>query len=129
MTIATREQLLKPAERRFCEIVLPVSGARVRIQSLREGEKSDYESEVQFCDDGKRREPAERMDLGRPALVCLVLVDEKGDCLLSPDDTDAVSEMDGKDVAAIYDVAWKHCGMADTDVDALLKNSATVQSS
>ena len=126
MALATREQLLKPAPRRYVEITLPVSGQRVRIQSLLEGEKSFHEASVQFDEKGERRSALDRVETSKPLMICATLVDESGKLLLGDDDIDAVADMDGKDVAAIYDVAWEHCGFAPTDVETILKNSGKV---
>ena len=126
MALATREQLFKPASRRYAEITLPVSGLRVRIQSLLEGEKSLHEASVQFDEKGERRTALDRVEMSKPLMVCATLVDDSGKRLLGDDDIDAVADMDGKDVAAIYDVAWEHCGFAPTDVENILKNSVKV---
>jgi hypothetical protein len=127
MAIATREQLFKPAPRRYAEITLPVSGLRVRIQSLLEGEKSLHEASVQFDEKGERRTALGRVEMSKPMMICSTLVDDSGKLLLGgDDDIDAVADMDGKDVAAIYDVAWEHCGFAPVDVENILKNSVKV---
>lgn len=127
MPLATREQLLKPAERRYLNIPLPVSGLAVRIQSLREGEKTAYETDVSLTEDGERRPVRERLEDAKVMLICRVLVDAEGKRLLEDDDFDALSEMDGLDAATIYDAAFKHCGFEPTDVENLVKNSEKVR--
>lgn len=122
MPLATREALLKPAERRYMEFNLPVSGARVRIQSLHAGEKDEYEAELQLNDKGERKPIRDRMAEAKPLMALYVLVDDAGKPLLGPEDFDAITEMDGGDLAAIYDMAWKHCGFETVDLEALAKN-------
>ena len=43
MSLATRDQFLSANKRRFRDVTLPISGVTVRVRSLTELEKSEFE--------------------------------------------------------------------------------------
>jgi len=117
MTIATREALLQPAKRRFREVPLPISGHRVRIRSLTQLEREQYQAAI-FNDDQVRSD-AERQ------LVVRCLADEEGNLMLEQGDVKALRELDSADTAVLYDACLSHTGMKARDIEKLVGNSGS----
>lgn len=122
MMTATREMFLKPAARRYDRFSVPGFGD-VRIQSLTDGEKSDYEYELIAKKGGfvpsKLRNAARR-------LIVLTVVDDTGNRVLRDGDETKLEEMDGAITQAIYDRARTHCGFNEGDIEEAVKNSEQI---
>jgi hypothetical protein len=103
----TREQFLSPKPPRYMDTTLPVSGLTVRIRSLTELERTQFENS-RFGRDGKLI-PG-RIEDSKARLICLCLVDDDGKQLLKAGDEQAVLSLDSADTGALYDACWEHVG-------------------
>lgn len=120
---ASREMFLKPATRRFLDVDLPVSGLKVRIRSLMELEKEEFENETMNSKGNIRQD---KLKNARRRLVVKCLVDGNGDVLLQPNDVDAIGHLDGVDIGKLQDECMVFCGFREGDIEALVKNSSSV---
>lgn len=120
MALALRDVLIKPVARRYVNLTLPASGYEVRIRSLTERERSAYESQLL---NAKGDVLKSKLEEAKRRLICLCLVDDAGNRILSDSDADNLLEWDGSDTAAAYDVIFSHCGFQKRDIEDLVKNS------
>lgn len=121
---ASREQFLAAAKRRFKDVTLPVSGHKVRIRSLMEGEKEQYEAEMLDKKGGGFRK--DMLLNARRRLVVLCLVDENGDQILNNSDLAALKQLDGADMATLQEECQTFVGFKEGDIEGLVKNSDSV---
>jgi len=124
-TLASEGQLFgaRP-KRRYKELTLPISGHRVRIQSLTERELAAYQIETM-----KRR--GEGANLARLAdsnarLIVLCLVDGAGNRILNQSHIAKLAEWDAADTAFLSDECAKHCGLNREEIETLAKNSEAI---
>ena len=132
--LISRVQLLGANKRRFKEVPLPngvelgdghvTDNDSVRIRSLTAGEMDTFEAST--WQTNKARDKV-LIDTGaieehRRRLLRLVLVDESGNTLLTPDDDLAVVGIDGILVSEVYREACKHTGLKERD-ESIEKNS------
>lgn len=103
----TREIFLRKPEARYREVSLPACGLTVRIRSLTEAEKTNYERALY---DKKGEQIPGRLKDSRARLICLCLVDDEGKQLLLPGDEQDVLELDSADTSALWDACWEHVG-------------------
>jgi len=113
----TREQFLGSFTRRFRTV--NTEAGEVRIRNLTEAEKSDYEA-GSLKDDGKLNLAHIRSQ--RRKLIALVLVDDKGEPLLKPEDAARLKDLDAAVTSAIFAAATEHCGFTGEEVAELEKN-------
>lgn len=123
---ASREMFLAPAKRRFRDVYLPVRGQWVRIRSLTEGEKEAFEASLR---DKSGEVTNESAKASRRKLIVLCIVDDQGNRLLSDADVDAMSELDGTDLAYLQEECQVFCGFKKASIEELTKNSAAVHDS
>jgi len=120
LPLLDRESFLKSGNgRRFTVGVIPGLG-RVRIRSLKESERSEFEAEA-FDDGGEFDHDA--LTTAKRRLVILCVVDANGEPLLNFDDLDALGEKDGAIFNALYKECAKHTGINESDLAALVGNS------
>jgi hypothetical protein len=124
MKIASRAALLQLCERRFAEVELPDVNVTVRIQSLSEKEKSDYET-VLISKNGRGILKDRLADATR-RLIALCVVDETDKRVFSDGDLGVISEMDAFVASRIYDACQEHCGFNRGDIETAVKNSDRV---
>lgn len=124
MGFASREQLLGLAtrKRRHREVTLPVAGCNVRIQSLTERERSQYEAAVFSSRGGTNL--SRMLDASR-RLIVLCVVDGAGNRILTESDVPKLGDWDAADVSVLYVECAEHCGLNRSDIEALAKNSDT----
>lgn len=104
MGTASRGDLLAAAgKRRFDTMELPVCGLTVRFRNLSELELSDLEMEALQEVEGSLQQDPEAVRHSRARLIIRCLVDDAGQPLLNPGDTDAVEALDAMDSALLYD--------------------------
>ena len=123
--LASEEELFgkKPA-RRYCELTMPISGHRVRIQSLTERELSRYQmATLASSGTGLKRS---RLEDANRRLIVLCLVDSAGNRLLNDSHLERLAEWDAADTAYLYDQCASHCGINRQDIEDLAKNSAAI---
>lgn len=123
MDFLTRSEFLAPTKRRYLDVHLPVKNGKVRIRSLTESEKEQYEADM-LTDKGVVKRSAVRS--ARRRLVALCLVDGSGSLLLSPADVEALSQLDGADLAALQEACMSHVGFKEADIVNLEKNCGAV---
>jgi hypothetical protein len=117
---ASRELFLKPAQRRFKDVVLPVTKLKVRIRSLFEGEKEAFEATLR---DKNGDVTNEKLKTGGRRLIALCLVDASGERLLSDADAESMGEKDGADMAYLQEECQVFCGFKTGNIEGLVGNS------
>lgn len=120
--LLTREQLMKPAERRY-ETFQAADGSYFRVRSITERERSEFEASIL---DGKGNAKRDKLLSARRRLIMLTLVDEQNRLLFGQHDDAALAalaDQDGRLMDSIYEAAARHCGIKDSDVEAIAKNS------
>jgi len=122
VAIVTTDLFGKASLRRFKTIgPLPVRGVHVRIQSLTEREKSNWESEtIAKKGDGLR---VDKLRDANRRLLQLCLVDEDGNRFVTDAMRTEMGEWDSADTAFLYDECSRHCGINKADLEGLVKNS------
>jgi hypothetical protein len=116
---ASRESFLKPAQRRFKDVTLPVTGEKYKIRSLTEGEKEAYEASLLTA---KGDVTKTSLTGARRRLVVLCLCNGSNERILSDADIDAMKELDGADLAYLQDEIQQHVGFKAGDIEGLVKN-------
>jgi len=125
---ATAEQLTNVVhKRRFGEVDLPILGVTVRFQSMTEDEYSQYESAVLALKGGGLRK-AKLEDANRRFLV-LCLVDGDGNRLFADKQVDEFKKWDMADIKILYKACSEHCGISESDIEDLVKNSDAMNAS
>jgi hypothetical protein len=122
MSLLTREELLSPATRRY-EDFQTYDGRQFRVRSLTERERSEFEAAIL---DGNGRPKRDRLVAARRRLICMTLVGPDNELLFSQYDDkamNALAEQDGRLMDDIYEAAATHCGIKNSDVEAIAKNS------
>lgn len=119
MTLATRDNLFATAgKRRYAEV--SVGGATYRLQSLTEGEKSQFETDL-VNKAGVTSKDA------RKRLLILTLVDADNQRLLTSADLQQLDTIDGAITSALFNAAMEHVGFDPADIDELVGNSEAIR--
>ncbi len=118
----TRDDFFRPAERRYIDVPLG-GGRKVRLRSLTEPEMSAYEASILTS---KGEFSPSKMMRARRKLICLTVVDAEGNRVLSDEDAVKLQDMDGATANEIYNAACTHCGIRESDIEELAKNSERV---
>lgn len=114
----SRDAFLGARKRRYRDIILP-DGSKLRIQSITERERSEWESHVKV----KRGQiTRESLVMLRARLICLCVVDEDGNPLFRPDDASQMLSVDSAITNRLFEACQEHCGISDADVEGLEKN-------
>ncbi len=95
----------------------------MRIRNLTEREKSAFEAGILTSKGAPSQ--ARIADFNR-RLIVITLVDAKGDLILTPADTTALEELDGRVTTELVEAIREHCGFGDTDIEDLVKNSEQI---
>jgi hypothetical protein len=108
-----------PFRRRFKVIgPLPVSGKRVRIQSLSEGELSAYQAVAV----GKEGFKPARMEDSNRRLMARCLVDKDGNRLLSDSQAGKLAAWDAADAQYVYNECAAFVGLKRDEIEGIEKN-------
>lgn len=118
---AGRDLLLKQCARRYD--VAECDGFEVRIQSLTEREKSQYEGETL---NRKGVLQKDRLIDARLRLIVLCAVDGDGKPLFTNADLPELMKLDSAITGAIHDKISKHLKSDPEDIEGLVKNSSSV---
>lgn len=119
---ASRDTLLGAHKRRYRDFSMP-DGQKVRIQSITERERSDWESHVKV----KRGQVTrESLLLMRARLIVRCLVDGGGNLLMRADDAHEILGWDSAVSNALFEACQEHCGISEADVEGLEKNCERV---
>jgi hypothetical protein len=121
---ASRNDLLKLCQRRYAYVEVN-DDLSVRIQSLSEKEKSDYETRL--ISKNGRGILKDRLADATRRLIVLCVVDEKGDRLFNENDLSVIAELDSFVSSRIYEACQEHCGFNKTDIEDTVKNSEALQ--
>ncbi len=124
MTIANREALLKLCKRRYATVDIPERNITVRIQSLSENEKSQYETCL-IAKNGKGI-MRERLQDATRRLLALCIVDDNGNRIFTDGDLSELANLDAFVSSRIYDACQEHCGFNKGDIDETVKNSEQI---
>jgi len=118
--LASAAELCEGIRRRYQTLRLPLSGKRVRIQSLSERELSDYQAAA-IAANGSGLKKARLADATR-RLMLLCLVDEAGNRLLNETHLAQLAQWDAADAAFLYERMADHVGLNREELEALVKN-------
>lgn len=113
MSILSREGILAKRERRYRDIVLP-SGGQVRIQSLTELERSEYNMMLL---DKKGNLDRKMLNKANRLLVVKTLVDENNSRIFMDHEEELLADMDSMDMEAIADASREHIGFGKEEVE------------
>ena len=116
--------MLKLCDRRYIDLELPEVGLVVRIQSLSEKEKSEYETRL-IAKSG-RGVVRDRLQDATRRLIALCLVDDKNDRVFSNADIDKIGELDSFVSSRIYEACQEHCGFNKNDIETTVGNSERI---
>jgi len=104
-----RDDLLRPAPRRYTTCYVPELDRTFRLRSLNERERAEYETAL---DDGTGDVDPMR---AKTQLVVRVLVDDNGDRLLTDGDADRLLDQDHAIVGRLHAMALRHCNFEPGD--------------
>lgn len=107
--------LAATAQRRYGEFVLPVSGVKVRFQSMDAAESAAFDGEEYDFDTetGRRVWNREKVEQTPARLIVACLVNGQGDRLLNQNDIPQVLKMDAADIEALGWAIRVHCRLLD----------------
>jgi len=127
----TRESIRGRLKRQYQAVDVP-SGLRFRLQTLSEGEQTEYEGFMAgILAVAKSKRPnylAKIMREGRRRLLQLVLVDGEGVLLYGPEELETLAaDIDANDATALFDAAKVFVGaeseqQLSSDVEGMVKN-------
>lgn len=127
-TLASMAELFPAStKRRYKDVTLPVSGHRVRIQSLTERECSEYEMAVVAQSTTRSKFVRARLLDANRRLIGLCLVDADGNRLLSDKQADQIATWDSADSNFLHDAVAAHCGINREAIEELVKNSEAIR--
>jgi len=115
-----RSELLAPVKRMYQNIETRVG--TVRLQSVSERERSQFEQDTL---DKNGRVTKRGMMSVKPRLIIMCAVDQNGDKIFTSADIEGLLELDSITSNLIADACQKLCGITETDLEDLEKNSET----
>lgn len=113
-----RSELLAPAKRKFRDVETPLG--TVRMRSVTERERSQFESDT--LDKSGKLSKRSLLTV-KPRLIVMCAVDDSGELLFTSADIERLLEMDSITANLLSDEAQKLCGITETDIEELEKNS------
>lgn len=113
-------------KRRYKSIVLPISGHRVRIQSLTEREMSRYQAVVLSKRGNLGAYNFERLMDANRRLIVASIVDQAGNRILNESHLTKLAEWDAADTQHLYNECAAHCGISREDIEGLVKKSEAI---
>jgi len=122
-TLASAEQLFAPAKRRYKKLTLPVSGLRVRIQSLSERELSAYQA-VTIAKTGSFK--LNKLEDANRRLIVLCMVDDAGNRILNGSHVAKLEDWDSADTNFLSAECSSHVGLRADEIEGLVKNSEQI---
>jgi len=117
----TKEQILCADDIVTKTINVPQWGGDVTVKTWNAEEKADFEIAYRD-DDGESN--VRRL---REMVVSRSVIDENGDVMFSSEDIAALSKKSGKAMDIVFDAASQLNGVLDSDVEAMVKNSAKTE--
>jgi hypothetical protein len=117
----------KAKARRYETFPLPWDSKRgVRIQSITAKEHAEFEIKALSKKGGLVKD---KLIEAKRLLVALTVVDASGSPYLDEDDVRLMEATDGRLVSFVYGKACEHCGITESEVEDLVKNSGAIESS
>lgn len=130
MKLLGREDFVgaKACKRRFETYPVPFDERKrsVRLRSLTAKEHGEYEVANLSKKGGLIRD---RLIEAKRALIALTVVDADGNPILTEADVAGMEGTDGRLVAFCYAKACEHCGITESEVEDMVKNSGTIDAS
>ena len=106
-------------KRRYKTVALPISGHRLRIQSLSEKDFSDYQGFFL----GKDGLPvAARLKQANRIFISMCVVDDDGNRIITGEYVAKLEEWDAADTQHLYTECSRHAGISTDDIEELVKN-------
>jgi hypothetical protein len=109
--ILTREQLLEKSKRRLIDVTLS-DGAVVKLQSLTEIERAEYNAEMLDADGAVDKE---QFKYGTVKLLARMIVDENGKRMFHDSEWPIIAELDSLVTEELGDAARNHIGFNRAD--------------
>jgi len=122
-SLLNRELLLGKTARRYVEAELP-SGGKVKLQSLTELERSEYNAGLL---DKKGELDKQKLTYGTAMLLVRMLVDDEGKRLFLDHEYEVLANIDSLDMEVLGDVARRHVGFDSEARKELRKKSEAAQ--
>ena len=109
------------APRRFKTLSpLPISGHVLRIRSMTEREKSNWEAEaISKKGDGTR---IEKLKDANRRLFQRCVVNAEGNPYITDAQREKIADWDSADTAFLYEECARHCGIGRGDIEDIVKN-------
>jgi len=117
--LLSKDQILAADDIKTQRVQIPEWGGEVMVRGLTGSQRDQWEAGLTVRR-GKTMVPDMR-DF-RARLVVLCVVDETGQLVFGPGDTDALSGKSGAALDKLYDVAAKLSGISEQDVEDLTKD-------
>ena len=114
---ATKAILLKCSTRRHTSTT--IDGIEFTFQNMTEREKSSFERGILNKKGGVNVDARKR-------LLVFTLADDNQETMLHMSDLKSLDDLDGQLVQKLFEVASKHCGFGEDEVDELDKTSAVI---
>ena len=102
----------------YVTIDVPEVEMTLRLQSLTEQERSDYQTFISSSEGAARRE---KLGRARRRLLSLCLVDNEGNRLVRDHEEDELADIDVDAVRGVYDACRVHCAL---DADDMVEDSS-----
>lgn len=119
-----RDAILAARDIEVREVFIEEWDTHVRVRGLNARERDDYEASI-MTGKGKNRDVLTRNM--RAKLIVRCVVDEAGKPIFGERDVEALGEKSAAALEKIFDVARELSGLAENDMEELLKNSASGQ--
>lgn len=124
--LLNREEILKADDRTYKDVNCPEWGGKVCIKSLSGAERDAFEESIL----GERKKDGSREVISknlRAKLVALCAVDKDGSTIFTPDDVHVLGDKNARPLDRLFTEAKKLSGIAESDVEEMIKNSGTGQ--
>ena len=120
-----RGKFLSQTKRRYDEFEVEGDDGpmKVRLRSLSEWEKSNYEAAALSRKGGLTKD---KLIDAKARMLVLCMVDGDGNPLFTDRDLAQIKLIDGKITGAIYDRAIVHIGSQEGEIESIVKNSESV---
>lgn len=119
-----RDAILAAQDIPVREIFVSEWDSFVRVRALNGAERDAYEAEI-YTGEGKNRRLNPRNV--RAKLIVRCVVDERGEPLFTPGDVEELGKKNAAALEKLFDVARELSGLAENDIEELLKNSESGQ--
>lgn len=116
----TRDAFLQPAVIPTERVEIPELDSFVMVRGMTAKQRNEFDKQFQTRAGKTNRATMEQI---RQRLVVWACVDEAGDPLFTEGDVAAIGNQSAAVVERIVNVAQRLCGMSDSDIEGMAKNS------